>query len=87
MNGLIEGSAMRAEYGTDIDRGSAYEILASKVAEAEAAAPDPAAAPVPTAPKYEPLPRWTGLEVEVARRRRRPRLPRRARAGSSTTSC
>jgi len=59
MTGLIDGSAMKAKYGTDVDRDSAYEILARKVAVAAAAAavPEPAAAaPVPPAPKYEPLP-------------------------------
>jgi len=56
MSGLIEGSAMKAKYGTDVDRDSAYEILARKVAAAAAAVPEPAAAAPPPAMKYEPLP-------------------------------
>ncbi|MEV0646139.1 helicase HerA-like domain-containing protein [Phytomonospora sp. NPDC050363] len=57
MTGLIEGSAMKAKYGVDVDRDSAYEMLSRKVAEAAAAVPEPAAVPpVPAAPKHEPLP-------------------------------
>jgi len=49
---------MKAKYRTDIDRDSAYEILARKVAAAALTVPEPAAAaaPVPAAPKYEPVP-------------------------------
>ncbi|GIG68371.1 helicase HerA-like domain-containing protein [Phytomonospora endophytica] len=58
MSGLINASAMKAKYGTDIDRDSAYEILARKVAAAAAAAvPEPATtAPAPPTPQYEPIP-------------------------------
>ena len=56
MTALIDGSAMKAKYGTDIDRDSAHEILARKVA-AAAAVPEPAATtPAPAAPKYDPIP-------------------------------
>ena len=58
MTGLIDGSAMKAKYGTDVDRDSAYEILARKVAAAAAAVPEPTAATPgpPSVTKYEPIP-------------------------------
>jgi hypothetical protein len=59
----VSGSPLQAEYGQAVDRDSAYERLAAKLAP-PAPAPAPAQAPAPEQPR-RPEPEQSGLGTVV----------------------
>jgi hypothetical protein len=53
---IIDGSSLKAQYAEAVDRDSAYERLAAKLAPPPAAAAPPPAEPEAPAPQREPRP-------------------------------
>ena len=64
LNALVTASPLQAEYGTELDRESAYERLAAKLAPPPAQAPAPVPTPAPEQPARSE-PEQSGLGTVV----------------------